>query len=1144
MKKRLVRLVVAVLVFTMAVPFAAFASVEEVTHDTTASGTSLAGIYPAYDDIEFQYSLTEEAEHEVVIPTDLDEEALKEAVEKHNDGSAPISLSLVRDKERGYLDPSLYPYAKDGGKIEEWLDKENTQVIQLKEVKADGKNLVVKLFTQGTEFYYTGDPDASADVKKVYSIDHLWSVEQPAEWLDKCGYFNLTATVGEKDAGTVHAKVVPYDKFRTPYELYDEIEALKSYNGDRYVEVGSLGHTSIDQYDLPYVIVSSDQKAVSDWLAYTEASENNPDQVLKDIEAGKYADMKVPLYVSNCHTNENSAVNGIMEMIQVLINKDEISLNTLEGYTDAGRAKLESEKANYGTSLSKIYGEWATELGRLRGENGDVRDDTGYYGYSSVVDFEKYYKTGKDEFTIDELLEDVFFVLVPTMNMEGYVQATRVTGLGFDPNRDYANQVMHENANAMAFMAKWNPMVYTEIHGRVEGMLVEPCGAPHNPNLEYDLIGEKFTKLGEALGNAAIANNEKFHSYELPARDYIENDPNSPTGVQWGSPWDDLSTNFGAQFPGFYGTCGVTWEMPAYDDITTEQVIPNGLLGQGRFVQANKTELLASQAELFARGVANANTNDKVAKYFVNQYDEPYKQADIMRPVNDGKDENGNFYPECFIIPMDKANQDNLQDAAEAVKWIARNDMKYKIAKKAFTYDGVEYPEGTIIASMYQAKRSLLNANYGPGTFVTVWKGLYSEAFSQHPYARGFDIITVTEPKAYKSIDVVCEDGPDYQGTLAYLADYATQFSGVEGADVVISNASEDTAAAVNELLNAGKKVAMITEGDKMGDFICSYDDFMTIANKYVLSAEGVYGKGFKAGVITKAPQVYVTGMCAPVAGGNVELKGEKNYCFDIYALDQMGFAITNTADSADAVVGTFFGETSEDGNAKNAVAAGKPYMVWGSGAGLEGLVDGISIRELDNGTDALVNVEYPNTTLVNANYVNDKDDLLYEYGTYSFASLPEKAVPIVKNAGKTPMVGCIGIFNADNEAEFNNFNTSVVAFEYKENGMDIVSFANALTHKGHPQDDFKYIANFLFSRSIGDAEYEGVEAPSGTPDDKPGTDKPGDKPNGQKPDSGKPGKAPGTGDDANILLWVVIAVIGAGAAGTIVAVRRRKSVK
>ena len=63
MKKRLVKLVVMALIFSLVMPMAAFASVEELNLDTTTPGISLAGIYPAYDDIEFQYSLTEEADN-------------------------------------------------------------------------------------------------------------------------------------------------------------------------------------------------------------------------------------------------------------------------------------------------------------------------------------------------------------------------------------------------------------------------------------------------------------------------------------------------------------------------------------------------------------------------------------------------------------------------------------------------------------------------------------------------------------------------------------------------------------------------------------------------------------------------------------------------------------------------------------------------------------------------------------------------------------------------------------------------------------------------------------------------------------------------------------------------------------------------
>ena len=64
-KKFSVKIVVLALIFTLVMPAGAFASVAEQQDDTTTPGISLAGKYKTdYDDIDFQYSITEEATHE------------------------------------------------------------------------------------------------------------------------------------------------------------------------------------------------------------------------------------------------------------------------------------------------------------------------------------------------------------------------------------------------------------------------------------------------------------------------------------------------------------------------------------------------------------------------------------------------------------------------------------------------------------------------------------------------------------------------------------------------------------------------------------------------------------------------------------------------------------------------------------------------------------------------------------------------------------------------------------------------------------------------------------------------------------------------------------------------------------------------
>ena len=94
-QKRLIKLVAVTLMIALMVPMAAFASVQELTFDTTKKGVSLAGKYPAYDDIALQYSMTEDASHKITIPTKLEADKLAAAVKANQS-----SYTGVRDADR------------------------------------------------------------------------------------------------------------------------------------------------------------------------------------------------------------------------------------------------------------------------------------------------------------------------------------------------------------------------------------------------------------------------------------------------------------------------------------------------------------------------------------------------------------------------------------------------------------------------------------------------------------------------------------------------------------------------------------------------------------------------------------------------------------------------------------------------------------------------------------------------------------------------------------------------------------------------------------------------------------------------------------------------------------------------------------
>ena len=297
---------------------------------------------------------------------------------------------------------------------------------------------------------------------------------------------------------------------------------------------------------------------------------------------------------------------------------------------------------------------------------------------------------------IKELLTDVFVVIVPEQNVEGYEHMTRTTGQGYDPNRDEANQTLFEDANAMALVNKFNPMVFTEIHGRVEAMLIEPCTPPHEPNLEYDLFMNYALQGARAFGDVASMNSIYNSSSEYAKENGATEDNKpwydialesgfDPATGRFEYPSDDMSTNYTPTYALFHGTIGYTVECGENNEASVTMG-KYGLIGHTAYVAENKDDLYLNQLEFFRRALNNEESPE-TEKWFVTQDNQV--EANFRE-----KDEYGKFYPEYYVIPTDADSQRDIADAYFMQEYFIRNGVQVEKLTEDVTVDGVTYKAG------------------------------------------------------------------------------------------------------------------------------------------------------------------------------------------------------------------------------------------------------------------------------------------------------------------------------------------------------------------------------------------------------------------------------------------------------------------
>lgn len=1049
------------------------------------------------------------------------------------------SISYELSREKGMFSNKVYPHQYLGGKLAEWktvATKAQASIPFFKDITStveliDGKPVLKLSFNN--EYFYGHNGIDVRDRALVRSSMY-----------DYTGPFDLKVRLANGSVISTSVQLRPYDEFMTQEELEAEMDRLVKKANDMgiYAKVEQFG-TSAQGRPMKVVYVAQSAQDLADYQKLKKQAEKDPAKLMSQIKAGtlKY---KVPVMYSNVHADEEPAVDAIIAFLRDLTSGKPVVYRRFTGLTEEGKKELKDEMALDRTVWSKLIEDKATGVGYIRGNGGHgngINYDGAVINNASAdlteEEIAKYYTVEEKTFDPREILKKMFFILVPSENVDARTDNVRTNGNGFDLNRDNTYQTQPETQAMSGLITKWNPISLHEAHGFYQQYQVEPCSPTHDPNNEYDLFIDTAFAQGEYFASTSVANNKTINSVQMPLRDYLKKQKDG--SVFWEAPFDDMSTSYTPQYAMMHGTNAFTVELP-YGNSDGVRALEYGFIGNAEFVAQNRDRMFLNQLERFLRGINNVDA-ETIRKYYVNQKDVPGANADNFRPQNN---ENHNFFPEYYVIPIDVKSQQDRVSATETIKFLLHNGVKVSRLTRDMTYKGKTFKAGTYIVDMHQAKRNMANCALYPNLVIADWEqySLYSEPVTNFSALRGYDMTTVRTKDAFK-------------GMLQEIDSVANPKTYVEGKGqvTIIKNNSLDSIRAINDLLRQGKKVGLITKGAYEGSYVVRTADFQSVKDRWCLRAiQGT--KTPEAKLIKNNLKLYVPIASEafvydqdgnPVGMNNYYNRLNTNGNWDFFALaKQMGFTLTNKLDEADMVVGSQYPVNSEAVAA--AIKAGKPYVGYTADA-LEFVKDALiaGLQFMGQGTwlgfDALTTVEFPTDDLVTATYRLEGDHIMYGFGGGYFISVPKGAKILIKTTNDRPIEGFM------TEEFLTLYKGQIQAISLLEDGMNMVLFANTLTNKAHQQDDYRYLTGAIFSRIL-KGLFPSLDIPV-TPEVKPevkpqhtGSAQHGSQTLVHKATHVVPGALPQTGDkgfELGGLAAVGFAMVGAGTA--LLMVRRRE---
>ncbi|MCM3489201.1 M14 family metallopeptidase [Alkalihalophilus marmarensis] len=772
------------------------------------------------------------------------------------------------------------------------------------------------------------------------------------QYQDLIGEYELSLVnhaSGEKAATTVQLNV--YDEFLFYDELKPAIdqvfeEAKADTDNTRYLDYQKVGE-SAEGRDIHFVVLARDEAAVDTYLNETlpQALED-PASLIEKLENGTMGDYQLPIWFNNIHPDEVEGVDAQVELLKKFALEEEVTFTNTD-------------------------------------EDGNEEPVS---------------------LNMDEVLNNVIFLYMFTSNPDGRVANTRANAEGFDLNRDNAYQTQAETQQVNELISTWTPLSFVDMHGYVNGFLIEPGTPPHNPNFEYDLLIHNMMDQAHAMGRAGVGNSN--------LTDYFI------AQLEWEDGWDDMTPAYTAIYAMLHGSLGHTIEVPTLSQDSLHAMVGVGL-GSTYFVTENKDELFKQQLEIFKRGV-NGEDNRAVDEYFVNA------DGEEIGRVRHGHD---SFFPDYYVIPTDKEHQKNVLEAHKMAEYLLRNGVKVEETTRPVHLQGETFPKGTFVIPMNQAKRGLANAVLYQGDNVSDWNAMYDPVVVNFPALRGFDQLEVREEGVFKGVTQEMAEVNLPTGELRGNAPKQ-----------VVRSTSNDTVKLINALLNEGKKVELAVESKgniSRGDYIISTQDLRSYESTFYFEAHPAgNGKGVETEQVVQ-PKVAATG------------SSQLNF-----SLRQLGFTLVKP-ENAGVIV-------SDTANFNNQQAEGKTFIGIGGNAlrsvSQSGVLEGFKYEQTRGTHEGLVKTNV-NPHKLTAGY--EANELLYVTTGSYITEVPESA-EVLLTFSEAEDFYVSGWWPGHAGAK-----GQTMAFTSKVSGTTYTLFANDLAFRAHTEHSYRLLANSIFDATV-----------------------------------------------------------------------------